>query len=77
MRLKTANITCLGDNFRVIQTLFFEVVGIPGVALMLNPRLRALGLPPKCVQPFRLDTLHAINRITIKVMPSNRGAAAV
>ena len=40
---KNAKITCLGDNFRVIQTLFFEVVGIPGGALTLNPRLRALG----------------------------------
>ena len=76
MRLKDAKIGFLGSCFRVFQTLFFEVVGIPGVALTLNPRLRALGLPPKCVQPFRLDTLHAINRITIKVMPNNRGAAA-
>ncbi len=43
---KNANITFLGICFRVLQTLFFLVAGIPGVALTLNPRLRALGLKP-------------------------------
>ena len=44
---KNANITFLGICFRVLQTLFFLVAGIPGVALTLNPRLRALGLRPR------------------------------
>ena len=45
MRLKDAKIGFLGGCFRVLQTLFMGA-GIPGVALTLNPRLRALGLTP-------------------------------
>ena len=47
MRLNDAKIGFLGDNIRVLQTLFFVDVGVPGVALTLNPRLRALGLRPR------------------------------
>ena len=47
MRLKDAKIGFLGDNIRVLQTLFFVDVGVPGVALTLNPRLRALGHRPR------------------------------
>ena len=46
MRLKDAKIGFLGDCFRVLQTLFLGA-DIPGVALTLNPRLRALGLRPR------------------------------
>ena len=46
MRLKDAKIGFLGSCFRVFQTLFFVDVGVPGVALTLNPRLKALGLSP-------------------------------
>ena len=37
MRLKDAKIGFLGDNIRVLQTLFFVDVGVPGVALRLPP----------------------------------------
>ena len=47
MRLKDAKIGFLGNCFRVFQTLFFVDVGFPGVALSLNPRLRALVLRPR------------------------------
>ena len=47
MRLKDAKIGFLGGNIRVFQTLFFVDVGVLGVALTLNPRLRALGLRPR------------------------------
>ena len=46
MRLKDAKIGFLCSCFRVFQTLFFVDVGVPGVALTLNPRLKALGLSP-------------------------------
>ena len=41
---KNANIGFLGYNIRVIR--FSLVVGVPGVALTLHPRLRALRLKP-------------------------------
>ena len=44
---KNANIGFLGNRFRVLQTLFLGGDGFPGVALTLNPRLRALGLRPR------------------------------
>ncbi len=79
MRLKDAKIGFLGDNIRVFQTLSLEAC-VPGVALTLNPRLQALGLSPSA---FNLSgwipTRHKIasnNRITAKVMPTNRGKAA-
>ena len=54
--------------------------GFPGVALTLNPRLRALRLRPRH-STFQVGYLpHLIiaanNRITTKVMPPNRGNAA-
>ena len=44
---KNANITCFGGRFRVLQTLFWGDDGFPGVALTLNPRLKALRLRPR------------------------------
>ena len=46
MRLKDAKFGFIGDNFRVLQTLFPGAATVPGVALTLNPRLKALGLKP-------------------------------
>ena len=37
MRLEDAKTGFLGDNIRVLQTLFFVDVGVPGVALRLPP----------------------------------------
>ena len=61
--------------FSRLSGAFLDYDGIPGVALTLNPRLRALGLSPSAFN-LRLDTLHTNNRIAIKAMPNNRGNAA-
>ena len=45
-RLTDAKAAAEEADFRVFQTLFFVDVGVPGVALTLNPRLKALGLSP-------------------------------
>ena len=39
---------------------------IPGVALTLNPRLRALGLSPSAFNPSGWILLHTNNRISIR-----------
>ena len=46
MRLKDAKIGFLGGNIRVFRTLSEGSYG-SGVAMTLNPRLRALGLRPR------------------------------
>ena len=59
---------------------FFVDDGIPRVTLTLHPRLRALGLKPSAfnlsgwIPPQPITA--ANNRITAKVMPTNRGKAA-
>ena len=55
---KNANIGFLGDNIRVIQTLFFGGRCSGGVALTLHPRLRALGLKPSAFNLSGWDTSH-------------------
>ena len=67
MRLKDAKTVAKEADIRVLQTLFLGMVGIPGVALTLHPRLRALGLKPSAFNlsgwiPSRL-IIAANNRI--------------
>ena len=63
-----------------LSDAFSMGAGVPGVALTLNARLRALGLRPRR-STFQVGYLpHLIiaanNRITAKVMPNNRRIAA-
>ena len=76
----------LSGKFAVVKSrsnsnpTFPVVPRVPGVALTLNPRLRALGLKPSAfnlsgwIPPQPITA--ANNRITAKVMPTNRGKAA-
>ena len=79
MRLKNANSGNLGDNIRVFQTLFFENRHSGGYA-DAPPPAKSTRASPSAFNlsgwiPPRL-IIAAINRITTKVMPINRGAAA-
>ena len=60
--------------FSRLSDAFLDDDGIPGVALTLNPRLRALGLKPSAFNLSGWIPLHTNNRIT-EVMPYNRGKA--
>ena len=60
MRLKDAKIGFLGDNIRVLQTLFFVDVGVPGVALTLTPPAKSTRAIALGIQPFRLDTFRTL-----------------
>ena len=71
---KNAKIGFLVDCFRVF--LFSGMFSIPWVALTLNPRLRALGLKPSAFNLSGWIPPHTNNRITAKVMPTNRNAVA-